>query len=159
MSAAGAASAAAQAPQQTTATYSDWTVRCVMPEASQSKTCEMVQSANVKGQPNPISQVAIGRPSKTAAIKIVFQLPMNVWLPTSVRLIFDEKEGPVVATFKRCVPGSCFADVDLTDDQVKKMRTTKARGKVEFEEAERRMVTLPFSLNGFPQALDAMSKE
>jgi invasion protein IalB len=43
--------AAAQTPQQTTATYGDWTVSCaVSPNAGGQKTCAVLQSQTISGQ-------------------------------------------------------------------------------------------------------------
>src|SRR5580700_11429028 len=75
------ASAHAQAPQRTTATYEDWTVRCETPAASPAqKSCEMVQTTQMQGQAAPVTQIAIGRPLKTDPLRLVIGLPVNVWL-------------------------------------------------------------------------------
>src|SRR5690349_410203 len=75
-----------QQPQQTTATYEDWIVRC---ETAQGppvrKSCEMVQYTQAKGGQGVISQVAIGRASKTDPFKLVVQLPIGIWLPSGVK--------------------------------------------------------------------------
>lgn len=155
-----AGAAAAQAPQRTTATYEDWTVRCeTRAEPPNPKTCEMVQSTQVQGQPGPVTQIGIGRASKTEPLKIVFQVPINVWLPTGVKFVPAEKEAPLVSPFKRCVPAACLADSDLKDDVVRKLRTATENGKLEFKDAAQRDVAIPVSFKGFAQAFDALSKE
>jgi len=117
-------SAMAQAPQRTTATYEDWTVRCeTRVEPPNLKTCEMVQSTQVQGQPGPVTQIAIGRAAKAEPLKIIFQVPINVWLPAGVKFTSAEKEAPLASPFKRCVPAACLADSDLKDDLVRKLRT------------------------------------
>jgi invasion protein IalB len=152
--------AAAQAPQRTTATYEDWTVRCeTRAEPPNQKVCEIVQSTQMQGQPNPVTQIAIGRANKGEPLKILLQVPINVWLPTNVRLVIAEKEPPVVATFKRCLPAACLADGDLKDDVVKKMRALTENGKLEFKDAAQRDVAIPVSFKGFAQAFDQMSKD
>ena len=62
----GSSAAAAQAPQLTTATYDDWTVRCEMHDAV--KTCEIEQTSQIQGQ--LVSQIALGRPSKSAPFRL-----------------------------------------------------------------------------------------
>src|SRR5580704_119533 len=84
----GSGGAAAQIPQLTTATYDDWTVRCEMHDTV--KTCEMEQTSQIQGQ--PVSQIALGRPSKGAPFRIVFQVPINVSLPAGVTLVLDDKD-------------------------------------------------------------------
>ncbi len=146
-------------PQQTTASFQDWTVRCVQAEGQPQRQCEMVQSASVKGQANPISEIAIGRPDKAAPIKIVIQLPIGVSLPNGAKLTFDPKTQALTAAFKRCLPAVCFADTELKDDVVKRLRSTVEQGQLQFEDGNRQPITLPVSFKGFSQAFDAMAKE
>ncbi|HML07337.1 MAG TPA: invasion associated locus B family protein [Xanthobacteraceae bacterium] len=147
--------ALAQVPRLTTATYDDWTVRCQLHAAV--KSCEVEQTSQVQGQ--PVSQVAIGRPTKSDPVRIVFQVPINVWLPAGVTLVMDEKDPGISATFKRCVGNGCFADADLKDDVVKKLRARTENGKLLFKDAAQRDVTIPVSFKGFGAAFDAMAKE
>ena len=144
----------AQAPRLTTATYDDWTERCEM--VGTVKTCEIEQTSQVQGQ--PFSQVAIGRPSKAEPMRIVFQVPINVWLPAGVTLVVDDKDPTGInATFKRCVGSGCFADAELGDDAVKKLRARSDKGKLVFKDATQRVVNVPVSLKGFAPAFDAMT--
>jgi invasion protein IalB len=149
----------AQAQQQTTATYGDWTVRCVVAEGQKAKQCEMIQTANVQGQSNPISQIAIGRPAKTDPVKIVFQLPVGIWLPGGAKLVFDAKAAAIDASFKRCLPAACFADAELKDDVIKKWRAVTEPGKLNFEDGNRKPAAVPVSFKGFGEAFDALAKE
>jgi invasion protein IalB len=152
--------AAAQAQQRTTATYEDWTLRCdVRPEPPNQKVCEIVQSTQMQGQGAVVTQVAIGRPQKGEPLKILLQVPINVWLPTGVRFVYAEKEAPVAASFKRCLPAACLADTDLKDDIARKLRALTENGKLEFKDAAQRDVAIPVSFKGFAQAFDSMSKE
>jgi invasion protein IalB len=143
------------APQLTTATYDDWTVRCEAHDAV--KTCEMEQTSQVQGQ--PVSQIAIGRPSKTAPLRIVFQVPINVWLPAGVTFTLDDKDPGVSATFKRCVGNGCFADTDLPSALANRLHAQTQNGKLLFKDAAQRPVTIPVSFKGFAAAYDAMARE
>jgi invasion protein IalB len=151
--------ARAQTPQRTTATYEDWTVRCETRGTPPAKSCEMVQAVTAQGQASPVTQVAVGRTSKTDPVKMVFQLPVNIWIPAGVRFIYDAKAQPLAASFRWCVPAGCFADLDLKDDVVKRLRAATAQGKFEFKDAGQRDVAIPVSFKGFGQAFDALSKE
>ena len=152
--------AQAPAPQRTTATYGDWTMRCeLQPGPPPVKQCEMVQTATAQGQANPIAQVAIGRATKTEPFHVVIQLPINVWIPAGVHFVYDPKVQGITAAFKRCVPVGCFADFDLTEDLLKKLRALTAQGKYEFKDAAQRVVAIPISFTGFGQAYDALLKE
>ena len=148
------------APQQTTATYDDWIVRCeAQPGPPPQKTCEMVQFTQVKGQPGVLTQIAIGRPVKGQPIKLVIQVPISVWLPTGVRLHSNGKDFGISATFKRCMPTACFAELDVKDDTIRKFRSTTEAGKLEFKDANQKDIALPVSFKGFGVAYDALSKE
>jgi invasion protein IalB len=144
-----------QAPRLTTATYNDWTVRCEMHDTV--KTCEMEQTSQVEGR--PVSQIAIGRPSKGTPMRIVFQVPINAWLPAGVTLVTAEKEPNISASFKRCIGNGCLADADLNDDAVKRLRTHSENGKLLFKDATQQEVTIPVSFKGFAEAFDAMAKD
>ena len=144
-----------QVPQLTTATYDDWTMRCEMHDTV--KTCEIEQTSQIQGQ--PVSQIALGRPSRGAPFRIVFQVPINVWLPAGVTLVLDDKDPGISATFKRCVGNGCYADSELNDDMVRKLRARTANGKFLFKDAAQRDVTIPVSFKGFGPAFDAMSKD
>ncbi len=154
--AAVANSAFAQTPQRTTATYDDWTVRCEVNDAV--RTCEMAQAMQIKGQAQPVTQIAIGRQAKNDPMKIVFQVPINVWLPTGVKLVADDKDPGIVGTYRRCLPGACIADSELKDDVVKKLRGLTENGKLQFRDGGLQDVAIPISFKGFGQAYDAMLK-
>ncbi len=151
---------AAPAPQRTTATYGDWTLRCEQQDGPPPrKLCEMVQTATAQGQANPVAQIGIGRAGKTEPFRVVIQLPLNVWIPTGVHFVHDAKLQGVTAGFKRCLPVGCFADFDLTDDLLKKLRAQTAAGRYEFKDAAQRVVAIPLSFKGFGAAYDALLKE
>jgi invasion protein IalB len=147
-------------PQQTTATYEDWVVRCeTRAGPSPVKTCEMVQFTRAQGQPGVLTQVAIGRPMRGQPIKLVIQVPIAVWLPTGVRLTAGAKDPGVAATFKRCMPTACFADTDIKDDVIRRFRSSNEPGRLLFKDANQKDVALPVSFKGFSAAYDALAKE
>ena len=152
--------AAAQAPQRTTATYDDWTVRCEdQAGPPPRKQCEIVQSTQVSGQQQPVTQIAIGRPAKGAPLKMVLLVPIGSWLPDGVKLTSADREPLVTAAFKRCLPSACLADLDLSDELARKLRTFKDNGKLEFKDGGQHDVNVPVSFKGFGPALDALPKE
>ena len=155
-----AASAYAQAPQRTTATYEDWTVRCETPPANPAqKVCEMVQTTQMQGQAAPVTQIAIGRAAKTDPLRLVIGVPVNVWLATQVKLVYDDKQPGLTTPFTRCVPQGCFVDTTLSDDMIKRLRARTEPGRLEFKDSTQRDVAVPVSFKGFGQAFDALMKE
>jgi invasion protein IalB len=148
------------APQQTTATYEDWIVRCeTLAGPPVRKSCEMVQYTQAKGGQGVISQLAIGRVSKTEPVKLVIQLPIGIWLPSGVKLVADAKDPGLVATFKRCLPQACFADVDVSNDALRRYRAMTEQGQIVFKDGNQKDTTLPVSFKGFGTAFDALAKE
>lgn len=151
-----ATGAFAQTPQRTTATYEDWTVRCEVVNAA--KSCEMVQAMQIRGQAQPVTQIAIGRPTKTEPLKVVFQVPINVWLPAGVKLVSDDKDPGIIGGYRRCLPGACIAEADLKDETIKRLRSLTENGKLQFKDGAQQDVAIPVSFKGFGQAYDAMLK-
>jgi invasion protein IalB len=76
-----------------------------------------------------------------------------------VRVAADDKDPqPLELSWRRCVPGGCFAETELKDDVLKRYRAQTANGKMQFKDAAGREVPLPFSFRGLPQALDGLAK-
>jgi invasion protein IalB len=148
-------------PESTTAIFGDWTLHCVRAQTAtkQIKLCEVVQSILVQGQTNPIAQIAFGRVNPDDPLKITAQLPQNLSFPSVVKVSVGEKnpQGADLA-WRRCLPGGCFADADVRDDQLSGWRAQNDKGHLEFTDAAGRDIVLPFSFRGLAQALDALAK-
>ncbi|MGX1786467.1 invasion associated locus B family protein [Bosea sp. NPDC055332] len=145
-------------PDNTTASYGDWVLRCQQSVAA--RVCEIVQTLEQQGQRGPIALVAIGRPVKDEPIKLVIQVPPNLALgdKVSVRVVVAEKD-EAVAVFQRCLPGGCFAEASLSDDVFKRWRGFGEAGQMRYLDAGKREVTLPLSFRGFPAAAEALLRE
>jgi invasion protein IalB len=147
-------------PQQTTATYEDWVVRCeTRPGPPPQKTCEMAQFTQAQGQTGLLTSIAIGRPAKQQPLKMVVQVPITVWLPAGVQVTAGGKDTGVPATYKRCFPAYCFADTEIRDDVIRRFRTATENGKLLFKDANQKDVALPVSFKGFGTAFDALARE
>jgi invasion protein IalB len=155
-----AATAAVQEPQRTTATYGDWVLRCeILPGPPAQKNCDMEQLAQVQGQTNPISRVAIPLPIKGEAPKLFVQLPVNASFAAPIKIMTDGKDAGVTTPFRRCVPAGCFGELDLKDDLQKKFRAAGEPGKIVFNDASDHEVAIPLSFKGFAQAYEALLKQ
>ena len=119
----------------------------------------MVQYTQMQGQAGVISQIAIGRPVKGQPIKMVFQVPLGVWLPTGAKLATGAQDSGLAAPFKRCVAAGCFADLEVRDDTIRKLRAMSEPGKLQFKDGATKDVSLPVSFKGFGAAFDALAKE
>jgi invasion protein IalB len=156
----GATAQSVQTPQRTTATYEAWVLRCdIQPGPPLQKSCEIAQLAQVSGQPNPISRVAISRPVIVEAAKLQIQLPVNVSFAIGVKVQTDDKDPGLLVPFRRCVPAGCFAEAELREDSLKRFRASSDAGKMTFKDAAEREVIIPLSFKGFGQAYEALLKQ
>ena len=148
-------------PTSTTASFGDWVLRCQKVEgAAVTRLCEVAQSLMVKGQSAPVAQIAMGRSSPKERMRLTVVLPVNVSFPSAPRLALGDKpEQAMALAWKRCLPMGCFADVELTDDLMKRLRASAEGPRLGFTDGAGRDLALPFSLSGLPQALDALAKE
>jgi invasion protein IalB len=149
-----------ETPQRTTATYDDWVVQCQSQSGTPSeKVCDMAQMTQVQGKNIPFSRVAILRPVKGQPIKLIAQLPVNVSFAANVRIQLSDTDSGLAAPFARCVPAGCFAEFDIKDDVLQKLRVASGAGKLSFADSTGHDVTVPVSFKGFGQAFDALAKE
>ncbi len=154
----GIGTAAAQ--QSTTATYEDWVLQCQSvggPPAQ--KICDIAQVTEVQGKNLPLSRIALSRPTKGQPFRLVVQVPVNVSLRADVRIQVTQSDPGVVAPFDRCLPGGCFADFELKEDEIKRFLGATAAGKITFMTANQQNLAVPISFKGFVQAFDALAKQ
>src|SRR5579875_1178729 len=74
-------------PQRTTATFENWTLRCVRPE-NEPGACEVTQVIADKG--HPVADTALGRLCHDQPMRFTLQVPSNLLLTAPPRL----QEGP-----------------------------------------------------------------
>ena len=82
-----------------------------------------------------------------------------MWLPTGIKLMANDKDVGLFATFKRCMLSACFADVDARDDVIQKFRAIGGPAKLQFKDGSLKAVSLPASFAGFNAAYEAMLKD
>jgi invasion protein IalB len=150
----------ARAQQRTSATYDDWVLQCdTQAGPPPQKVCEISQVTQVQGKGTPFSRVVVQHPVKGKLTKLVIQLPVNVSLATSVRIQTSDADPGVMAPYVRCVPAGCFAELDIRDDVLKRLRAITGSGKFTFKDAAGQDIAIPLSFKGFDPALDALAKE
>jgi invasion protein IalB len=147
-------------PQSTTATYADWVVQCqTQAGPPPQKFCDMAQVTQLQGKNVPFSRVAVAHPQKDQPVRLVVQVPLNASFATPVHIQTADADPGITAPFARCLPAGCFADFDLKDDVLKKLRAAAGVGKLSFADAGGQNVSVPLSFNGFAQAYDALARE
>jgi invasion protein IalB len=148
-------------PQLTTANYGDWVVRCqrIGDGAAAQRLCEVAQSIQTQGAQAPIAQIAFGRIAAADPLRLTLVLPPNISFPSSPRMAVDDKDPRAIdLSWRRCLPGGCFADAEMKDDMLQHWRAQTSQGQVRFKDSAGRDVALPFSFRGLAQALDALAK-
>ena len=148
-------------PAATSAIFGDWTLRCQRIEDGDKaqRLCEVAQTIQVQNRREPIAQVALGRVSATAPLRVTAVLPPNVSFPSTVGIAAGDKDPPAVELgWRRCVPGGCFADAPASDEVLRGWRGLTTLGRITFKDAEGRTVAVPLSFRGLAQALDALAK-
>jgi invasion protein IalB len=145
-------------PQNTSATYGDWTLRCSR-TGDAARVCEVALAFQVQGQQGPFAQLAIGRVTAKDPLHITFQVIPNIAFPSNVKLTTDDKDAqPVDLNWATCIPAGCRADGEFKDDQLKRWKALAAPGKLQFKDSTGREIAVPVSNRGLAQALDALPK-
>ena len=146
-------------PQTTTASFGDWTVRCVSVGAK--RQCEASLSLAVvqQGRQIPIAQIAFGHSNDARrTLLITALLPVNVSFDKPARIGPDETHLTTLV-YRRCVPAGCLASAAPEAALVALARTAQKPGRLVFADASERLAVLPVSFRGLAQALDALAKE
>lgn len=150
--------------EQTTATYGDWQIRCQLtPMAAgqpSRRSCEVVQSVVMQGQTAPFAQLGFGRLAPAGPIFFTAVVPPNVTFPSNVKLAMDGNDKqPLEIPWTRCLPGGCFASIEVKDEVMKRWRAQSQSGRVTFKNGAGQDLAVPMSFKGLSQALDAFAKE
>jgi invasion protein IalB len=149
-----------ETPQSTTATYGDWVLQCVTRSGPPRETiCDIAQVTQIQGKNIPFSRVAVAHPQKGQPVKLVVQVPVNASFGSDVRLQPADNEAALQAPFNNCTPNGCFAEFDLKDEAMRKLRAASGAGKLSFADAGGHDITVPVSFNGFGQAFEALVKK
>ena len=149
-------------PTSTSASFGDWVLRCqrVGNGAEMLHVCEVAQQIRAQDQQNPLAELAIGRLKKTDPLLLTVVLPVNVTFPTAPSFSADGKDSnPINLGWRKCLPGGCFADVALSDNQLQSWKAQSVNGRLTWKDAAGRDFSIGVSSNGLTQALDAFSKE
>lgn len=156
-----AASQVPAEPRSTSAAFGDWILVCQRIEgATPPKVCEATHSVQIQGQPGPVLQVAIAKGAKPNERRVTIVVPTNISIGTAPRLATQDKDPqPLQLAWATCVPGGCFANANIADDVMKRMRDNTSPGSVSVTDAGGRNVMIQVSFRGLAQALDALAKE
>jgi invasion protein IalB len=146
-------------PSVTTATYSDWTLRCVRDKDGKTSLCEVTQTLQMQGQTAPVAQIAVGRPALKAPLRLTIIVPINAAFDKAPQMQVEEQPAQAASLgWRRCANFGCVADVEIKTETLNAWRVAAKPGQILFRNAGNQDVVLPFSFRGLAQALDAMAK-
>lgn len=158
---------ASSQPSVTTASYENWTLRCVMLTdqdlVPQGRSCEVVQTIQLQGQQQPIAQLAIGRLPNDKDLTVTAVLPNNISFPSTVTIQKDAsdtkaKDGKTQLEWRRCLPNGCYADTKPNTTFLTQI-DPMLDGSLTFTDASNRPLSIPVSWKGLSQAMTALEQK
>jgi invasion protein IalB len=158
--------APAAPPDEAPQTFGDWVLHCG--SSAGERACEVTATVKLPGETAPIARLAFGRPvqpkgkaqakDKDRPTRLVVLVPVNVSIAPGVDLAPDAAKPHLNIPFKSCIPAACFAEVELSDDQMQIFRNESQPGQLVFTDTAGKPVPVEISFNGLDQALDALAK-
>ena len=178
----------AKVPVSTVGSFGSWATRCIQPkpgkageteslETSAAKACEMITTIRVNvpakkdaaGKVIPakainLAKIFVGRPVGKENVKVLFHMPIGVWLRTPVSLKFSATEdglnkvgeGEILrANYFACNAEVCLADLLASEAQIKALAKNKF-AQLSFVDSTRHLLKVRVSTNGFAEAYNAI---
>lgn len=153
-------------PRETLETFGDWVVRCehIQLSASPTRVCEVAASLTIRGQQQPIAQIAIGRPPGAGKaqpdMRLTILLPVNVSLEEQPRLeLATNDPNPIRTPWRECIPRGCFGSTPLAPEALTRLKTQTGLIRLWFKNAAGREISLPLSPRGLSEAFDDLAKK
>jgi invasion protein IalB len=124
------------------------------------KHCELGLIVQNTGDRNVLAQVAVGRPAAAEPLRFSIVLPANIAVSVAPKLVLEGKDAASLdLTWLRCLPGGCIATATVSDDLLRKLKSSPTPGRIEYHDAASREIKLSITLRGFGEAFDALGKE
>jgi len=149
-------------PDNTTATFGDWTLRCDrrLDLSPPQRVCELGLAIQKAGEPGVQAQLAIGRVAPGQALRMTAVLPPNVALNTNPRVVVEgQQPASTFLSWTRCLAGACFADAEISGQLLKDLQLRTEPGRLDYRNGTDREVSQSISLRGVRPALDALARE
>jgi invasion protein IalB len=160
--------APAPAPQaDAPETFGDWTLRCGPSPSGGLGACEVDSWIMRPGQKEPAAQIALGRPNKApeaaaaseeGTTRLILLIPVNVTIASGVNVVADPLAPYLTIPFKSCIQAACFAEMELTAEQLRGFRNRTQPGQIIYADPSGKTVMVEFSFKGLDDALDSLAK-
>lgn len=144
-------------PESTSETYGDWVLICSA--APSGRLCETDTTLTLRGQNTAVAKVAFARPVKDKPTHLIVVTPLNIQIAPGVKFEAENGKGAVTLAYRSCTSGGCFAESDVTADQVSAFRKSAGAGQITITDVGNKALALQISFRGLDQALDALAKK
>jgi invasion protein IalB len=147
-------SAAAHAQGAVRSVHGDWQIRCDTPPGAQAEQCVLIQSVISEDRSNAGLTIIMLKTAdqKSRLMRVI--APMGVLLPPGLGLKLDNQDVGR-ASFVRCLPNGCVAEVVMDDKLLGQLRSAKTATFIIFETPEEG-IGFPLSLNGLAEGYDKL---
>ncbi len=146
----------ASAPDQSSESYGDWTVRCVNRDGL--PPCDIVQFVTNDKTKEQLMRLSIAYSGQAERYGFQIQMPLGVIISGGVIVRLDDKENWGNLKFTRCEVSGCYIETVITADTLDPFRRAN-KGVVAILDREAKPMVLPISFNGFSAAMDVMSQK
>jgi len=130
----------------------DWSVQCG--EQGKKKVCHVSQNLTYKQDGKQLLNIAIGELANTGKEVVIVTLRLGIFLPVGIQIQIDENASNAYP-IQWCLANGCHAYIELTPALLKMFKKGN-QGKVTFQDASRKNITIPVSLKGFTKAYYSM---
>ncbi|MGF1608818.1 MAG: invasion associated locus B family protein [Kiloniellales bacterium] len=135
--------------------FQDWRVRCADDAHNLAAGgCFIFQSVVNNETQQPVMQLVVGRLAEDNQPAAVITLPLGIRVAPGVLMQIDQNEA-VRLPFERCLPDGCKVQFRIDENQMAAFKSGVG-GKLAFQDAQGRNITLPFSLKGFTAAFASL---
>lgn len=150
-------------PQTSSQQFGDWVQFCVSSTQNGAEgptsACEIRQTLTIKndGKVEPILKLALSKASDKAGKvnwALVVVTPLNVALPADLGLSISGSK-PETVRYRNCTHDGCFAIYPVDNALLERMKKG-VEGDVFFRVLSGQAMKVPFSLNGFTKAFEAL---
>jgi invasion protein IalB len=135
--------------------YGDWAVRCV--ERPNLDPCDVVQSLSDQKAKKSIMQISYAYNPGKDLYAAQIMLPLGFMIQAGVLIRLDGKTDINDYPFTRCEPEGCFVEKIIKGKDLESIRNAK-EGVIVVMNRDGKAVGFPFSLKGFGDAVDSMTR-
>lgn len=143
------AAQSSQPPQPGIEHFGDWGRQCEALPGGQRPQCFLYQNIYLKQNRKKLLYIAVGYFGAAQTLGAIVQVPLGLYLPAGLTIELPDAK-PLRIVLEICLRAGCRASVTLAPDTIEAFKRG-GRAVVKLQDARKRVVALPLSLNGFAQ--------